>query len=214
MLATVSHKAGSQQSMIHLWPLFEDAPGKPAGRVGPPCVLAQGLPSLLDAWSSPKWSGAWSFAPDGRTLAISSTRGIVRLLETASGKERGRFAGHSENVEALSFCPDGRRLASGSRDTTLLVWDVTGRLQDGHLLTGDVFRGVIAQGACPGSVGAVRHPRVAAGVGGIDDRRSGSLPDARGAGCAGTPKSSGATIGLRSFCTPHSHLHFIERNGE
>src|SRR5205085_9416625 len=27
-------------------------------------------------------------------------------------------------VEALAFAPDGRRLASGSRDTTILIWDL------------------------------------------------------------------------------------------
>jgi hypothetical protein len=36
-------------------------------------------------------------------------------------------------MTALSFSPDSRRLASGSRDTTILVWDATGRFRDGGL---------------------------------------------------------------------------------
>jgi hypothetical protein len=66
-------------------------------------------------------------------LAISDKGGTVRVLETASGKERARFTGHGGDVTSLAFTPDGRRLASGSRDTTILVWDVTGRLQDRQL---------------------------------------------------------------------------------
>jgi WD40 repeat protein len=34
------------------------------------------------------------------------------------------FPGHSGGVFALAFTPDGKRLISGSADTTALVWDV------------------------------------------------------------------------------------------
>jgi RNA polymerase sigma factor (sigma-70 family) len=135
MLATLSNAvaikpvaatnaAGFGQSVIHLWPLLRDESGKSVARVGPPRLLAEGKRETF---------AAWAFSPDGRTLALAGADGAVRLLETAGGKECGRFAGHGGNVEALSFAPDGLRLASGSRDTTILVWDVTGRLQDGRL---------------------------------------------------------------------------------
>src|SRR5262249_40119941 len=37
------------------------------------------------------------------------------------------FEGHQNTVAALAFAPDGRVLASGSYDTTLLLWEVAGR---------------------------------------------------------------------------------------
>ncbi len=123
----------NEPSVIHLWPLLLDESKKSSVRIGPPQVLAQAVPSLLELGVAPNWFGAWAFSPDGRTLALAGEGGTVRLLETATGKERVRFSGHGGDVTVLSFSPDGRRLASGSRDTTILVWDVTGRLRDGQL---------------------------------------------------------------------------------
>jgi RNA polymerase sigma factor (sigma-70 family) len=124
MLATIS----TEKNTILLWPLLKEETPK-SGRglfVGSPRVLSQGLPF---------WIETLAFSPDGRTLALwlSSDGGTVRLLETATGQERLRFTGHGGRVGALAFSPDGRRLASGSEDTTILIWDATGRLQDGRL---------------------------------------------------------------------------------
>jgi hypothetical protein len=65
-----------------------------------------------------------AFSADGRALAAGRAGGTVRLWQTATGEERGRFVGHRGHVHALAFLADGRTLVSASNDTTALLWAV------------------------------------------------------------------------------------------
>jgi hypothetical protein len=60
------------------------------------------------------------------------------VWEVATGKERCRFDGHRGWVMSVVFCGDGRRIISGSDDTTCLVWDVTGLMADNGLRAADL----------------------------------------------------------------------------
>jgi RNA polymerase sigma factor (sigma-70 family) len=64
------------------------------------------------------------FSPDSRMLAGADYDGAVHIWEVASGKERRVLQGHRSVVGTLAFSSDGSALASGSADTTVLIWDL------------------------------------------------------------------------------------------
>jgi hypothetical protein len=75
-----------------------------------------------------------ALSPDGRLLlACWSGDADVQVWEVASGRLRGRLTGHGAGVGDVSFSPDGQWLASGSRDTTVLIWDLRRPLGGKHL---------------------------------------------------------------------------------
>ena len=65
-----------------------------------------------------------AFAPHGQWLAFTHQEGEIVLLETMTGKEILTLRGHEGYVNSLAFAPDSRRLLSGGRDTTALLWSV------------------------------------------------------------------------------------------
>jgi hypothetical protein len=68
---------------------------------------------------------AMALSPDRRLVALAKVGDTdIELWETASGRRRGVLAGHEGPVVSLSFSADGKHLASGSEDTTVLVWDL------------------------------------------------------------------------------------------
>jgi RNA polymerase sigma factor (sigma-70 family) len=68
------------------------------------------------------------FSPDGRLLAVPAAE-VLEVFDTATGKQLARFEGHQGQIGSVAFAPDGRTVATGSADTTALVWDVEGLRQ-------------------------------------------------------------------------------------
>lgn len=62
------------------------------------------------------------FSPDGQRVALSSSTGTVRLMESQTGKPIRSLEGLQSYVPTLDWSADGKRLAAGS-GSSARVWD-------------------------------------------------------------------------------------------
>lgn len=64
--------------------------------------------------------------PRTNLIAVGYANGHVRVFEYETGILKSTFAGHRSPVSALKFDRDGSRLASGGKDTNVVLYDVIG----------------------------------------------------------------------------------------
>ncbi|MYI94786.1 hypothetical protein F4083_10790, partial [Candidatus Poribacteria bacterium] len=94
-----------------------------------------GLPEGVKVRFGKGGSGEIAYSPDGSKLVVASDIGVW-IYDAHTGEELDLYIGHTGNFNTVTFSPDGKTIASGSRDNTISLWDVdTGeekRIIEGH----------------------------------------------------------------------------------
>jgi len=69
-----------------------------------------------------------TLSPDGQTLAWALEDNTIQLIRLSDQEVLATLTGHTNRVDALKFFPAGDRLASGSNDGWVKIWDTQGNL--------------------------------------------------------------------------------------
>jgi RNA polymerase sigma factor (sigma-70 family) len=105
--------------------LVELATGKVRRTFGPPPAKGkQGMPRG-EVLLGPPGLATVAFSPDGRLLAHVAPV-VLTVWDVGTAKALRKFSGHQAHIGTVAFAPDGRSVATGSSDTTALLWDVQG----------------------------------------------------------------------------------------
>ncbi len=73
------------------------------------------------------------YSPDGKTIAtipvgLDQRGGTVRLWDVGTGKHLKTLKGHSNcDFNSVAFSPDSKTIATGHRDSTVLLWNIPSR---------------------------------------------------------------------------------------
>lgn len=115
---------------------FNDPVLSVAAQPETPFVLASGegkAPVLFDSKelkearqfeAAPGAILASAFSRDGKLFAVAGAWGDLRVHQTADGARRSTLQGHAEWTYALTFRPDGGRLAAGGYEGTVRIYEL------------------------------------------------------------------------------------------
>ena len=69
------------------------------------------------------WVFGISFHPNGRAIATANADKTIKIFDLTSGELLKTLTGHSSEVNAVTYSPDGKYIVSGSRDNSVKLWN-------------------------------------------------------------------------------------------
>jgi WD40 repeat protein len=89
------------------------------------------IPTRKLLWKTNHYMVPLACSPDGKRLAYGTDYAETVWLKSLgrSGKEM-RLVGHTDDIRAVTFSPDGSQIATGAQDGTMRLWEA----EDGKLL--------------------------------------------------------------------------------
>ncbi len=110
--------------------VVQDEKRETGPQVGIRNALTGELIARLPQWAA--YGKPTAFSPDGKVVAVVQTGyppetggDAVQFFTTDTAKNIRTIQGHKGWISKLAFSSDGKRLATGGRDNTVLVWDLT-----------------------------------------------------------------------------------------
>jgi WD40 repeat protein/DNA-binding SARP family transcriptional activator len=122
----LGHAVRAAPSSGSVWSEVVSTPDGPLLYPTPEATYAIDPETLRTVRRYPVGGSTAAVSADGATLAIGRG-GRIRLLDLASGHVRTLRGRHSGTVQEVSFASDGHRLASGSEDGAVNVWNLATR---------------------------------------------------------------------------------------
>ncbi len=68
------------------------------------------------------------YSPDGKMLAVACEDTTVRIYDVETKKIIGELRGHQDIIYSVNFFPNGDKILSCSRDSSLRIWNLNGEV--------------------------------------------------------------------------------------
>lgn len=150
---------------------------------------------------------ACAFSPDGKRIVSGGGQtdfrnpadsfGELKLWDVATGKELATFAGHTREVNACVFSPDGTQIVSASSHTTMKLWDATTGKELASFASQSRYAAGSSANACAFSPDGKQIVSGGSNIGGMDLRLWDSASGREVATIAGNTNSAVISRGMR-----------------